>query len=337
MSRATLTSHIAHQILDPSLLLATASTQTIIRAKPRLIYVSKGKKASTSLSDDPPQSPDHSKDSSEQLARPTQPPPPLPSPSQPSPISPSTDPGISISQLIDPKILILPKRLSNFLSFISSLPPCSTSSSPAQYAQSFHSATTDLAILESISLLPPSQGEQEIQTWIQEQVPELESVFEGVKEGDKNAGLYERIMLETTIGGVQIGLLMGVGILRSALRECGLMKDGVEGKGEGQEEVSGSGSEKQENEKERGVSGERKRLEEWILEGEGFVGDLEVLKEVIRERYGENRGSQETRIESDRGSVGEKDCESRRGSDGSMLSFVSVGEGVDESSPLLKE
>ncbi|CZR65478.1 uncharacterized protein PAC_15378 [Phialocephala subalpina] len=146
-----------------------------------------------------------------------------------------------LSSLALAETLVLPKRLSNFLNFVSSF--------DAQYRKNFKSACTDLAILETISVLPYGALEDEVQAWIEEQIPELN--FTGVD--DKNKNLYMKVMLNTTISGIQIGLLMGISILRSALT---YLRQAFRGE-----------------------------MLKWIEEGEDFVADLECLREGIGERY----------------------------------------------------
>lgn len=223
----TLTSHIASQILHPFILISTAKTQDIIRAKVRLVDIPKCAQSKLTISheDQLPPSPSHA--------------PPLPLTPTPSTPPPALLP--SLSSLIHLGSLVLPKRLLIFLNLVSIFSP--------EYGKSFRSACTDLAILETISLLPAGTGKEEIEAWIEEQVHEI--CLEGLEDHKKS--IYSKIMLNTTIGGVQIGLLMGVGILRSEL------SDSEDGKMQG--------------------------ILEWIEEGEKFVSDLEVLREVICERY----------------------------------------------------
>lgn len=79
----------------------------------------------------------------------------------------------------------------------------------------------------------------------------------------------ERIVLETMVGEVQVGVLMGVGILRVEVM-------GID------EGMGGEGIRE-------GLEGDRERLEEWIKEGEDFVIELDGLKRIIGERDAEMR------------------------------------------------
>lgn len=81
----------------------------------------------------------------------------------------------------------------------------------------------------------------------------------------------ERIILETMVGEVQVGVLMGVGILRDeilALDE--LLEEG----GEGEKEMR---------------EGDKMSLQQWIEEGEDFIVELEGMKRLIGEREAEMR------------------------------------------------
>jgi hypothetical protein len=157
------------------------------------------------------------------------------------------------------KNLIFPTRLSTFLHFLSHYSPL--------HAHNLHSAILDLAVLENISLLPSQkqdqQKEKEIQNWISDQMAEIS--FYDLSERRKER--YCGILLGMVISGMQVGILMGVGVLRSVL-------EGFEMASEGEDEKGGKDRDR-----------ERWELEEWILEGERFVSDLEVLREAIGERY----------------------------------------------------
>lgn len=86
------------------------------------------------------------------------------------------------------------------------------------------------------------------------------------------------------ISGIQVGILMGIGVLSDALSdaETDSEEEEVES-GSNVSEMEG-GSESSEGIKEKSKR-EAEEVRMWINEGEAFVDDLEVLREVIGERY----------------------------------------------------
>lgn len=120
--------------------------------------------------------------------------------------------------------------------------------------------------------------------------------FEGLSSRRK--AQYCKILLGMVISGIQVGLLMGVGVLRDVLGDFETGSEVEEAGSDGsvrEEGCLGSDiSEVGDDEK------EMVELREWIREGEAFVDDLEVLREVIGERYsgvGRRRRLRRKRVE----------------------------------------